>query len=296
MTDDHRNDKELFELFGVSPLEIEGLQFNPSDRLGDLLVQGNIKQLLCYYFGEWLKVIGISDNMRCDGNILQWTFQIQRMVEAIIRAGVQRKNIYIMGNGGCALIASHMAHNLTWDATADFDDLISMRVFSVPDQTGNTTGISNDRNYDLAYAIYLNRVLQSGDVVIGLSGSGNSLNVNYGLQLAKERESITMAICGLSRTPQKLHLTDISHAIDIILIVPTADQQVAEDVIDSIKHIIGRAIRDFLYMIKYRKLPNVAKPCAQLDKKQESSVNWVLAKQEICEPEIKPAASSHFEL
>ena len=130
------------------------------------------------------------------------------------------KNIYIFGNGGSASTASHF--------TNDFNKGISeytekkFRFVCLNDNVATITAIANDISYDEIYSHQLKGRLKQGDIVMAISGSGNSANIIKAVEYAKEQGNRIIALTGYSGGKLK-PLADIS------LHVPIEDMQITED-------------------------------------------------------------------
>jgi len=131
------------------------------------------------------------------------------------------KNIYIFGNGGSAATASHF--------TNDFNKGISeytekkFRFACLNDNIATIMAIANDISYDEVFRFQLKGRIKEGDLVIGISGSGNSPNVINAVEYAKEQGNKVIALTGYSGGKLK-PLSDVS------LHVPIDDMQITEDI------------------------------------------------------------------
>jgi D-sedoheptulose 7-phosphate isomerase len=97
---------------------------------------------------------------------------ITRMAKALDEARLKGANIYVMGNGGSASTASHMANDM--NKTACMNTEKKFRVISLTDNVPVVLAWANDESYDSIFIEQLMGFLNKGDVVIGISGSGNS--------------------------------------------------------------------------------------------------------------------------
>ena len=133
----------------------------------------------------------------------------------------QEKNIYIFGNGGSAATASHYAN--------DFNKGISeytekkFRFLCLNDNVPTVMAIANDIGYEEIFRFQLKGRLALGDIVIGISGSGNSQNVINAVEYAKAQGNKVIGITGYNGGKLK-PLADIS------LHAPVDDMQITEDV------------------------------------------------------------------
>lgn len=118
---------------------------------------------------------------------------ISQIIEALSAAAASGNVIYILGNGGSAGNASHMANDLMVGAW--LPDHPPFRVVALTDNVPIITAVANDFGYEHVFTMQLRNLLQSGDVVIAFSVSGNSPNVVEAVRLANQREAVTIG-CG----------------------------------------------------------------------------------------------------
>lgn len=120
---------------------------------------------------------------------------ICRVVELCTAALRSGHKIIFCGNGGSAAQSQHLAAELVGRYKLDRP---AMNALSLTVDTSNLTAIANDYGYDLVFARQLEGVGQSGDVLIGLSTSGNSPNVLRAFDKAREMGIHTVALVGRS--------------------------------------------------------------------------------------------------
>ena len=129
--------------------------------------------------------------------------------------------IYIMGNGGSAATASHMQN--------DFNKGISeytekkFRFLCLNDNVPTVMAIANDIGYEEIFRFQLRGKLRPGDIVIGISGSGNSQNVLNAAEYAKECGNTVVGITGYDGGK-------LRKIADYSLHVPVNSMQITEDV------------------------------------------------------------------
>lgn len=143
--------------------------------------------------------------------------KIARALERAERAGSQ---VFVVGNGGSAATASHIATD--WSKTAQRHGRRLMRCMSLTDNVSYLTAIANDMGYENVFARQLENFLRRGDVVILVSGSGNSPNVIKAATFAKKRGALTIGMTGF--TGGKLR-----RLVDICLHVDSDQYGVIED-------------------------------------------------------------------
>lgn len=109
---------------------------------------------------------------------------IDAAVEVLLACHRSGGSIYVIGNGGSASTATHMACDLSKGPTpADGKGLV---VWSLTDNPALLTAIGNDLSYDRIFAEVIRQRMKPNDVLIAISASGNSPNIIEGLKTAKE--------------------------------------------------------------------------------------------------------------
>ena len=123
---------------------------------------------------------------------------IEQITDLLIKAREQGKQVFIFGNGGSAATASHMACDLGKGTVCNPWDTGERRLkaISLTDNMSHFSALANDEGYDQVFSHQLHNLLQTGDIVIGISVSGNSPNVINAFTLAKERDSIIVGFVG----------------------------------------------------------------------------------------------------
>jgi D-sedoheptulose 7-phosphate isomerase len=148
----------------------------------------------------------------------------------IIESTVQNnKIIYVMGNGGSASTASHMKSDLS--NTLGCLKGMRVNVSCLSDSIATITVIANDYSYDLIYKKQLEGRINQGDLVIAVSGSGNSQNIIKAAEYAKSVRANIVAMTGYDGGKLK----DLA---DFNLHVPIDNMQISEDVHLLFNHLI----------------------------------------------------------
>ena len=147
------------------------------------------------------------------------------------------KTVFMMGNGGSAATASHYA--------ADFNKGLSygkakrFRFICLSDNTATFTAYANDVSYDEVFVEQLRNFLEPGDLVIAISGSGNSRNVLKAIEHANGAGAITVGLTGYDGG----QLRRIArHGVHI----PVDDMQVTEDLHMVLDHLCYAVLGRFL--------------------------------------------------
>lgn len=121
---------------------------------------------------------------------------ISNVMNVLERARLNQKRIFICGNGGSASTASH--YECDFNKGISYDQDIKYDFECLSDNVPMMMAIANDMGYEDVFVVPLKNKLRAGDVVIGISGSGNSENVVRAIKYANEIGAETIAICGYS--------------------------------------------------------------------------------------------------
>ena len=150
--------------------------------------------------------------------------QIETMAHDLRAAWVEGRQVYICGNGGSAANAMHMANDFHYGigACGPGPKLPGLRVEALPANAGLITCLANDTGYANIYSHQIEVKGRPGDLLIVLSGSGNSANVVKALETSKRMGLRSYAILAFSGG-QCLDLADVPIHFQI------DDMQIAED-------------------------------------------------------------------
>lgn len=119
---------------------------------------------------------------------------IARLIELLEAARVERRKVFIFGNGGSAATASHLANDLAKGTIATGKP--RFRVISLNDNVPLLTAWANDTDYRKVFAQQLENLIEPGDLVLAISTSGNSPNIIEAVELARQRGAITVGWVG----------------------------------------------------------------------------------------------------
>ncbi len=157
---------------------------------------------------------------------------IERCAQLMCQALIQGNKILVMGNGGSAADAQHFAAELVGRFLKNRKALPAIALTT---DSSILTAVANDFGYEQVFSRQVEALAKPGDVVVGISTSGNSINVQRALDLAAELECNTVAFLGrdggtiearvdlsltvaVNETPhiQEAHLTMIHILCDLI--------------------------------------------------------------------------------
>jgi len=159
---------------------------------------------------------------------------IDAMVEDLWQAYQEDRTVYFFGNGGSAALASHAVCDLSKGTIAS--GRRRLRAISLADNVATMTAWANDFSYQDIFAEPLAGLVRKGDRVFAISGSGNSMNVVRGLEVAREAGAKTLALTGFEGGR-------VRALADLCLIVPSNNMQYIEDAHLCSTHAIFTALR-----------------------------------------------------
>ena len=122
------------------------------------------------------------------------TGRVGQAMEWFDEARAQSKHIFVCGNGGSASTASHFACDIVKGAS--FNRETRFRIMALTDSLPTLTAYSNDVSYESVFVEQLRNFAEPGDLVMGISGSGNSPNVLRALEYANSIGCKTIALTG----------------------------------------------------------------------------------------------------
>ncbi len=178
---------------------------------------------------------------------------VNKVMQVLEEARLSGKHIFICGNGGSAATASHYAgdfnkgvnmgligldgHSSDGIPNAEKMKDIPLYIFEcLSDNVPTMMSVSNDESYAECFRFPLSVKMKAGDIVIGISGSGNSANVVNAFEYAKKNGGIIIAIVGYTGGKMK-EMADYSIHVEI------DDMQIAEDLHMVLDHMMMWVLR-----------------------------------------------------
>ena len=159
---------------------------------------------------------------------------IANVVEVVTKAFKNGNRVYFCGNGGSAADAQHLAAEFSGRF---YTDRRALPAEALHCNTSYLTAVANDYGYDVVYARMIDGIGQKGDVLIGLSTSGNSGNIIRAFEVAKERGIVTVAFTGETGGKMK-------SLSDHLLNVPSGDTPRIQESHIMIGHIICQLVEE----------------------------------------------------
>lgn len=180
-------------------------------------------------------------------SIINYFAELEQMMRAISLSDLQKvlrileegyhhgHRIFVMGNGGSAATASHFALDLAKNTI--MPGAPRVKAISLTDHVPLITAWSNDTHYEHIFAEQLANMIEPGDVVIGISASGNSANVINAVKLAQQSRAETIGLLGATGGKLK-------NMVDAYVLAPGQNIEQEEDAHMILTHIITRHMRE----------------------------------------------------
>ncbi len=181
---------------------------------------------------ELRESIDVKQNLLSGG-----TDTIRDMAGAMVRCLKSGKTIYLIGNGGSAADAQHIAGELVGRFKRDRK---ALPVLALTTDTSVITAIANDYGYDSCFEKQVEAFVRDGDMVIGISTSGNSEGILRAVRLAKERGAVTMGLTGQNGG-------DLKGLVDVCLQVPSQNTPRIQECHAMVGHILCSIVEKELF-------------------------------------------------
>lgn len=182
----------------------------------------------------------ISESIRVKNEILnnpEMIMKCEEIAEKIAEAFKHDKKVLFCGNGGSAADAQHLAAEFSGRFYFDRPPLDSEALHV---NTSYLTAVGNDYGYDQVFSRVLKAKGRKGDFLIGISTSGNSINILKAFEVAREREMIIVAMTGESGGKMKDNC-------DYLLNVPSNDTPRIQESHIMLGHIICELVEEALF-------------------------------------------------
>ena len=153
---------------------------------------------------------------------------VSKSITAIVKSLKKGNKIILFGNGGSAADAQHIAAELIGRFNFNRKSLPAIALTSNP---STITAISNDFSFDVVFSRQCECLVSKGDIVIGISTSGNSLNIKKAIIVSKKKGATTIALLGNKGGIIKKH-------VDIPIIVNSSSTPYIQEIHRIIYHII----------------------------------------------------------
>ena len=158
--------------------------------------------------------------------------QLEEFWKLVEKTRDSGRTIHFIGNGGSAGTPSHSA--------GDWSKELSLKTISHTDNASSLTAWANDTSFENIFLGQLSTFLSKGDLVVGFSGSGNSMNVLNGLKYANDNDCTTVGVTGNYNDMGGGKMINI---VDLSLVIPSKSMERIEDFQLIINHIIKEAVK-----------------------------------------------------
>ena len=180
-----------------------------------------------YFFEEYAKKIGQALELVKQKEVDQLFSQIDKKIGT-------NSNIFLLGNGG----SQANAHHISGDFIKTFSMVgLKLKISCLADNVCHLTAASNDLSFEDSYAMLVDNIIDKDDLIIYLSGSGNSLNLVKCARKAKNSRVKQAAIVGFTGGALK-------KIVDYPVHVDFDDMEISEDIQLSIFHYIKQRLMD----------------------------------------------------
>jgi len=163
--------------------------------------------------------------------------RIEQVVQILHEARLNNQQVFIMGNGGSASTASHFVCDLGKNTRVK--GMPNFRVMGHTDNMALFSALANDEGYEHVFSQQLASFVCPGDVVIGISASGNSPNVLNAVQLARGMGATTVGLTGFDGG-RLMPMVDLPVHVDSHLV------EHVEDIHLMLEHLICKTLREMI--------------------------------------------------
>jgi D-sedoheptulose 7-phosphate isomerase len=164
----------------------------------------------------------------------------EKIVNLIMGAYQDGRLIFVMGNGGSGATASHFASDINKGVCFDLEK--RFKVICLNDNVPTMLAYANDVSYEDIFIEQLKNFMESDDVVIGISASGNSKNVLKAVEYARSKSVRTIGLAGFDGGR-------LAGIVDVPLVVKSEDMQKVEDTHLILMHMVMQIVHQRLHTI-----------------------------------------------
>ncbi len=161
-----------------------------------------------------------------------------QIVAAVLDAYTRQAQIFVMGNGGSGATASHLACDINKGCCVDLEK--RFKVICLNDNIPTLLALANDISYDAIFEEQLKNFFNPGDLVIGISGSGNSQNVLLAVRYAAAHGGKTIGWSGFGGGR-------LAELADLAFVAQSHDMQQVEDAHMVVAHMLMQAVHAALH-------------------------------------------------
>ena len=159
---------------------------------------------------------------------------MEELIHLLLSVYKHGKQIFLIGNGGSAATASHFANDLSKGTKCS--DKKRFKAFSLTDNIPLVTAWANDHSFDEIFVEQLMNLFHPGDILIAISGSGNSRNILKAVEYANAHQGISFGFIGFQGGKLK-------EIVQKSIVVPSNKQEIIEDIHLVLEHIICKFLK-----------------------------------------------------
>ena len=163
--------------------------------------------------------------------------QAERLVELLLSAFDRDRTVFLIGNGGSAANASHFAQDLAKGTAPGLESKRRLRALSLADNVGFLSALANDVGYERVFEQQLRTLARPGDLLVAISGSGNSPNILRAVEWAREQGLETLGVTGFDGGK-------LRGMVDHALHVPCDDMGMCETLHAAVFHCAMTGLRE----------------------------------------------------
>ncbi len=178
--------------------------------------------------------IAVKQAVLNDSKLLETVQNVSNEMVKSLRFG---NRIYFCGNGGSAADAQHLAAEFSGRF---YTDRKALPAEALHCNTSYLTAVANDYSYDVVYSMLIEGIANEGDIVVGLSTSGNSANIVKAFEVARDKRVITVAFTGKEGGKMK-------PLSDFLLNVPSTDTPRIQESHIMLGHIICQMVEELYF-------------------------------------------------
>lgn len=178
--------------------------------------------------------IAVKQSVLNDSKIIA---TVEEISNALVKCLKNDNRIYFCGNGGSAADAQHLAAEFSGRF---YTDRKALPAEALHCNTSYLTAVANDYSYDVVYSRLIEGIAKEGDVVVGLSTSGNSGNIVKAFETARNKKVITVGFTGKDGGKMR----ELS---DFLLNIPSADTPRIQESHIMLGHIICQMVEELYF-------------------------------------------------
>lgn len=182
-------------------------------------------------------ILILNENIKIKEELKNQISLIVKIINEIVKAYRNNKKVILFGNGGSAADAQHIAAEFVGKF---YKERKSLPALAFHTNTSTITAVGNDYGYEFIFERQVSSFVNIGDIVIGISTSGNSLNVVKGLEKAKEKGAITIGFSGQKENK-------IEKIADYCIKIPSNDTPRIQEGHITVGHIICYLVEKELF-------------------------------------------------